>query len=130
MPLPSTKCAIKLSENRTPFFVYKKGVRQGCILSPLLFNIYINELPKLFEMIFFTICISKWNCYINIVFYTPMILSFSHARSKSDLQNRLDQLHEWCRKWLMEANTKGKKITIFQKHNSKLPNLNFSIGDN
>ena len=45
----NTKCAIKQSEGITPFFPYKNGVRQGCILSHLLFNIYINELPKLFE---------------------------------------------------------------------------------
>ena len=27
------------------FFNYDKGVRQGCILSLLLFNLYLNELP-------------------------------------------------------------------------------------
>ena len=39
-----TKCAIKLSDHRTPFFFYKRGVRQGCVLSPILFNLYIKKM--------------------------------------------------------------------------------------
>ena len=39
-----TKCAVKVNGRRTEFFDYTKGVRQGCPLSPILFNIYINDL--------------------------------------------------------------------------------------
>ena len=44
-----SKCYIKLQANRTGYFEYARGVRQGCILSPLSFNSYLNELPKLIK---------------------------------------------------------------------------------
>ena len=123
----STKCAIKLSENRTPFFPYKKGVRQGCTLSPLLFNIYINDLPKLFEQAQSDPFVLPNGTAINSLLYADDLIILS--LSKHGLQNCLNQLHEWCSKWLMEVNIKKTKVMIFQKHNSKLPNLHFHIGN-
>ena len=124
----NTKCAIKISNNRTPFFQYKKGVRQGCILSPILFNLYINEIPTLFENTLSDPFILPNGTKINSLLYADDLVILS--RSKSGLQNCLDQLHQWCTMWLMQVNTKKTKIMIFQKHNSKQPlNLKFHIGD-
>ena len=39
-----TLCSVKIDRMMTRFFSYSKGVRQGCTLSPSLFNIYLNDL--------------------------------------------------------------------------------------
>ena len=125
----NTKCAIKISENRTPFFPYKKGVRQGCILSPMLFNLYINEIPELFKNTLSDPLVLPNGTTINSLSYADDLVIFS--KSKSGLQHCLNQLHEWCEKWLMEINPKKTKVMIFQKHNSKsLVSSQFHIGSN
>ena len=36
-------CAVKIGDNQTEFFSQRRGVCQGCNLSPTLVNVYINE---------------------------------------------------------------------------------------
>ena len=45
----NNKCAVKIGTRETDFFPQIRGVRQGCTLSPTLFNIYIDELAKSLE---------------------------------------------------------------------------------
>jgi hypothetical protein len=95
-----------------------------------LFNIYINDLPKLFEQAQSDPFVLPNGTAINSLLYADDLIILS--RSKHGLQNCLNQLHEWCSKftkWLMEVNIKKTKVMIFQKHNSKLPNLHFQIGN-
>ena len=44
-----SSCFIKISKCETSKFSYRRGVRQGYILSPLLFNLFVNELPLSFN---------------------------------------------------------------------------------
>lgn len=44
-----TTCAIKTREGESKEFEIGKGVRQGCVMSPMLFAIYIDDLDEEFE---------------------------------------------------------------------------------
>lgn len=41
--------AIRIKEGTTSSFRTKKGVKQGCVLSPALFNLYVADVDNYFE---------------------------------------------------------------------------------
>ena len=42
--------SIKLSYGLTDPIKSSTGLKQGCVLSPLLFNLYVNDLPSIFSV--------------------------------------------------------------------------------
>ena len=115
-----SKCAIRYGEKRTNFFEYNRGVRQGCILSPILFNLYLNELPKILSSNSpqETDPITLPNgSLINCLFYADDLVLIS--TSASGLQKQINILQKYCEKWLLTTNLKKTKVLIFQKQNRK-----------
>ena len=116
-------CAIKIDNHRTSFFEYSRGVRQGCILSPLLFNLFLNELPLSINYNKTDPILLPNGEHLNTLLYADDLVFLS--RSKIGLQNCLNSLESFCSMWLLEVNLKKTKVMIFQKCNRKPKNLQF-----
>ena len=99
----------------------KAGVPQGSVLSPLLFLIYINNLPtphhKQNSLSQFADDTAQWASSLNVPFAAKL------------LQQDLLNLAMWCGKWRIKLNPEKTKVIIFSR--SKLarktePNLRLS----
>lgn len=119
------KCCIKINNSRTEFFKQSRGVRQGCSLSPILFNIFINELAKEID------CSTGPGLILDntnikcLLFADDMVLL---SPSKVGLQENLNILDTYSHNWALPINADKTKIMIFQKKPRTSKEDNFKIG--
>ena len=76
-------------------------VKQGCMLSPTLFNISINDLPEIFDKSCEPPLLQAMP--INSLLYADDLILLS--QTQKGLQTSLNKLEEYCKKWKLEINT-------------------------
>ena len=92
-------CEDKLSE----WIKLETGVRQGCVLSPLLYALFINGLVKKLRD-------SKLG--VPMLKNTLETLLYA-AENKTNLQKMLDIVAEYAKKWRFEINPKKSGVVVF-----------------
>ena len=80
----NSSCSIKIAQKQTRSFRYARDVRQGCTLSSLLFNLYINDLPFAFENTLSDPFVLPNGAKLNFLLYADDLIILS--RSKTGLQ--------------------------------------------
>ena len=101
-----TKIMLKLNGKITMPIQTSKGVRQGCILSPRLFNLFINDIPLIFDQLCHPVQLG--NMRIQCLMYADDIVLLSE--SKEGLQRCLAKLETYTEKWKMKLNHKKTKF--------------------
>lgn len=106
------KVSIKLNDGITQEFDTNIGVKQGCVISPTLFNIFLNDIPDIFENEM-SAPVDINGILINCLMYADDIALIS--QTAEGLQHCLHQLGQYCNKWKLSVNTKKTKVVVFTK---------------
>jgi hypothetical protein len=102
-------CAIVNGE-LTEWFDLHVGVRQGCVLSPILFDIFMDGMAREIKVCGLGVDVDGGERLACLLYADDLVLI---AETKEDLQKQLDAVHEFCRKWRVELNQGKTKVVVF-----------------
>ena len=109
-----TLCScVKTSEGLTEFFPCRIGTRQGCMLSPFLFVLYLNLFIRDINAEFNNgIFVTETAGKIQLLLYADDIVCISDTVGR--LQQQINKLENYCLKWGMKVNLNKTKVIVFR----------------
>ena len=109
-------CCVRWGDQQSDWFEVTAGVRQGGILSPDFYNIYVDDLISKLRSL-------RIGCYYLDIFAASLFYADDMAiiaPSLHGLQKLLDQCAKYCNEWDICLNAKKSKCMYFGKTTSSL----------
>lgn len=120
----NVKCCVRLNGVLSDWFPVDIGVKQGCILSPLLFSMYINDLTIAVKALNKGVCINDDN--VPILLYADDIVLI--AETENDLQDMLNLVSDWCLQWKLNINVNKTQVVHYRNVSVPRTDFEFSCG--
>ena len=114
----NVQAQVKFGDIETDFFDVSVGVKQGCVLSPVLFSIFINEFTKVLKK--HDIGVRIHNVCVGSLFWADDIVLI--ANDESELNIMLSLAAEFATNWQLQFNhSKSNVLIVGQRiNNTKL----------
>ena len=121
----NVESAVKVNNDLTDWFEIQNGVKQGCILSPTLFSMFINDLAEDINTAELGVhC--KENMVSSLLFADDLVIL---AENEVNLQGLLNILSNWCNKWGIKINSSKTKCMHFGNKKKLCSVFHFEIGE-
>ena len=101
------------------------GLKQGGVLSPSLFNIFIDDIGEIFD----ASCdpVKMFDVPLSHLLYADDLILMSN--SMEGLNKCLEKLRCYCDTWQMEVNLKKSQVIVFNSAGRLLTGYNFFYGE-
>ena len=107
----TVESCVKLKGDMSEWFSIETGVRQGCVLSPLLYALFINGLVREINALDLGVEIDERGHKLSTLLYADDIVLITDNRK--NLQKMLDTVTNYAKKWRFELNPKKSEVVVF-----------------
>lgn len=117
------ECCVRLNGHTTDWFNVNTGLKQGCVLSTVMFNIFINNLIDDIKSLNIGIDIDGEK--IAILLYADDVVLM--AENTEDMQKLINVLGVWCNNNCLKVNLSKSKVMHFRNPSVDRSNYQFIL---
>jgi hypothetical protein len=112
------KSCVKLCSNYSDYFNYAVGLRQGEVMSPMLFSLFVEDFELFLQ--------NNVESGLHLDDIVLILLLFADdmaivGKTPAEIQEHLNTLYNYCNMWGLKVNTSKTKIVVFRKRGGLLP---------